>query len=207
MPASFAPPRYVGAELDDDEDETLAYVRAETAEEAACEKKPRPAAGNSVRLIVMDGEDATAQAIPKRLVFDSRNPIPTAPEIILAEAGQKRRRPWWPVWAAVALAGMLTTLWYVRPQTEPKPIQPTPTAAVAEAPVSKLEVDVPTPEARLYLDGRPVTLPLRLTLPRDFAEHELRGEAPGYYEKSHRFRLDRDVTVVLGLDPAKKNGR
>jgi hypothetical protein len=62
-----------------------------------------------------------------------------------------------------------------------------------------LHVEVDPKDARLYLDGRAASNPLRVAYPADDANHIIRAEAEGREARELHLKLDRDVSVVLGL--------
>lgn len=83
-------------------------------------------------------------------------------------------------------------------------LQPAGPAAATKTPPElspsvNLSISVEPPEARLFLDGRPVANPLTVTLPRDRRAHELRAEAFGFRPLSRPLIFDRDLWVMLSL--------
>lgn len=91
------------------------------------------------------------------------------------------------------------------PQPVPSP-SPSPEAKPApELPVTvRLEVEVHPPYTRVFLDGALVGHPVRTSLPRDGALHELRFEAGGHKPQQRSFQADRDSTFVIHLEPMPK---
>jgi eukaryotic-like serine/threonine-protein kinase len=79
---------------------------------------------------------------------------------------------------------------------------------VVEAPSPsppRIHVDVSSnaPGARASLDGRPLgTVPVAQTLSADDAVHQLRLEADGYEPVERSIPLDRDLHLVLDLEPS-----
>jgi hypothetical protein len=63
----------------------------------------------------------------------------------------------------------------------------------------KISIEVEPPQAKLFLDGRETSNPLKLSIQEDHVLHEIRGESAGHLSKTHRLKFDRDVSIVLGL--------
>ncbi|HMA94356.1 MAG TPA: hypothetical protein VKP30_16810 [Polyangiaceae bacterium] len=65
----------------------------------------------------------------------------------------------------------------------------------------QLEVVVDPPQAKLYLDGREASNPLKISYPADGAMHEFAAVAQGFQSRNYRIKFDRDVSVFFGLIP------
>ncbi len=78
------------------------------------------------------------------------------------------------------------------------PAPPAPAASVA----TEIEISIAAspPEARLFLDDRPLDRnPFKGNLPADASPHQLRVEARGYATQSKSIALDRNVVLELAL--------
>jgi hypothetical protein len=64
-----------------------------------------------------------------------------------------------------------------------------------------ISIAVSPADATLFLDGVPVSNPLLRQRRPDKALHELVAEAPGHQSLKRSIRLERDLTVMLGLAP------
>jgi hypothetical protein len=131
--------------------------------------------------------------------------------------------------AALVVSTVTLTVMVMRPSTQPAatPVDPKPQVVIAQAaptpaPVPspspspdpkpaaglpatvRLEVEVHPPYARVFLDGSLVGHPVRTSLPRDGALHELRFEAGGHKPQQRSFQADRDSTFVIHLEPMPK---
>jgi eukaryotic-like serine/threonine-protein kinase len=115
--------------------------------------------------------------------------------------------------AALAAGGLLVlVLWSlsrdpVAPAATPA-LAPTATPAaasvVAPAPPLPTEIEISVaaspPEARIFLDDRPLDRnPFKGNLPADASPHQLRVEARGYATQSKSIALDRNVVLELAL--------
>jgi len=65
----------------------------------------------------------------------------------------------------------------------------------------QLEVVVDPPHAKLYLDGREASNPLKISYPADGAVHEFSAVAQGFQSRNYRIKFDRDISVFFGLIP------
>ena len=86
---------------------------------------------------------------------------------------------------------------------EPKPTQP---AAAKEV---ELKISASPPEAKLYLDGKPLQgNPSTTRLPQDGTGHELRVEAEGFVTRTRTITLEKDLALELALEkePKKSGG-
>jgi hypothetical protein len=63
----------------------------------------------------------------------------------------------------------------------------------------EISIEVEPPQAKLFLDGRETSNPLKVSIQADNVLHEIRGESAGHLPKTHRLKFDRDVSIVLGL--------
>jgi len=77
----------------------------------------------------------------------------------------------------------------------------TPQQINAISPLVSISISVSPADARLTLDGTPVSNPLVLQRRPDKLSHELVAEAPGHSALKRTVQLDRDLTVMLGLAP------
>lgn len=68
-------------------------------------------------------------------------------------------------------------------------------------PVVTVSVSVSPADARLLLDGAPVTNPFTTQRPSDKQLHDLVAEAPGFATLRRSVQFERDLTVVLALAP------
>lgn len=76
-----------------------------------------------------------------------------------------------------------------------------PRAASEATRLIQLEVSVDPPQAKLYLDKREASNPLKISYPADGEMHEFSATAPGFQSRSYRIKFDRDVSVFFGLMP------
>lgn len=131
--------------------------------------------------------------------------------------------------AALVVSTVTLTVMVMRPNAQPAaaPVDPKPQVVIAQpaptplpapspspspepkpapgAPVTvRLEVEVHPPYTRVFLDGTLVGHPVRTSLPRDGALHELRFEAGGHKPQQRSFQADRDSTFVIHLEPMPK---
>lgn len=131
--------------------------------------------------------------------------------------------------AALVVSTVALTVMVMRPNPQPAPApvdpkpqvviaQPAPTPPPAPSPspspepkptpglpaTVRLEVEVHPPYTRVFLDGALVGHPVRTSLPRDGALHELRFEAGGHKPQQRSFQADRDSTFVIHLEPLPK---
>jgi len=72
---------------------------------------------------------------------------------------------------------------------------------VAPAPQVTISISVSPGDARLVLDGEPVTNPFTTHRRSDKQLHSLVAEAPGYASLQRSVQFERDLTVVLALAP------
>jgi hypothetical protein len=63
----------------------------------------------------------------------------------------------------------------------------------------EISIEVEPPQAKLFLDGREASNPLKVSIQADNVLHEIRGESAGHLSKTHRLKFDRNVSIVLGL--------
>lgn len=80
-----------------------------------------------------------------------------------------------------------------------KPRSEKPSKATAKPHLVEISIVAEPLQAKLYLDGRETSNPLKIAYPADDVLHELRAEVVGRPPKVHRLKFDRDVSVVLGL--------
>ncbi len=115
---------------------------------------------------------------------------------------------------AVALAG---ALWISSRNGAPSgqaaspPATPPPTAAPENSapPAPReiaLQVSASPPEARIFLDDKPLEKnPFSGKVALDAGNHTLRAEAEGYAVRTRTVTLDKDLAVELALEPARKD--
>jgi serine/threonine-protein kinase len=112
--------------------------------------------------------------------------------------------------AAIAAGGLLAVAFWMatRPAAAPaapaNTTAPTEAAAIAKpAPAAadiEINIGASPPEARLFLDDRPLGAnPYKGKLPGDASPHQLRVEARGYATQSRSIALDRNVVLELAL--------
>jgi hypothetical protein len=78
--------------------------------------------------------------------------------------------------------------------TPPEPLKVKPTPRLVD-----IQILADSPGAKLYLDGREISNPLKVAYPADDILHEIRVEVSGREPRIHRAKLDRDMSVVFGM--------
>ncbi|HMA93844.1 MAG TPA: hypothetical protein VKP30_14235, partial [Polyangiaceae bacterium] len=85
-------------------------------------------------------------------------------------------------------------------------LTPDTNASQAKSELIDLHVEVVPATARLLLDGREASNPLKISYPADGKTHELRCSADGFKTRVQQVRFDRSVSVLIGLVPLPSAG-
>jgi serine/threonine protein kinase len=132
-----------------------------------------------------------------------------APSEIAHEPARRERRERWAMVAMMALMVLLAAAaawWLARrqalPQASANASAPPPAPGAAEPATVLIRITVFPARAAIYLDDQPVWAnPFSIQKPADRRTHTVRAEAPGHVTSSREIRFDRNVDLVIALDP------
>jgi hypothetical protein len=74
-----------------------------------------------------------------------------------------------------------------------------PTIVTQSERLVELDLSISPPDAKVTLDGHPISNPLRIAYPYSNRKHELRAEAPQHESRTLQLTFERDVQVELSL--------
>jgi serine/threonine-protein kinase len=136
------------------------------------------------------------------------------PSDIARAPGPRAKRERWAVGAMIALMVLLAAAaawWLARRRALSEASVdlsvPPRASAVTEPDTVLVRITVFPARAAIYLDDQPVwSNPFSAQKPADRRAHMVRAEAPGHITSSREIRLDKNVDLVIALDPQPADG-
>ena len=161
----------------------------------------------SLEPTVGNGKPKRAEAVPER-TGGAGNSLPVLVSPVVARTNGRVR----PALAIGFLASAAFTLSLWAPWRGPSVVGAVPAASVAPvesaAAVERVALTIHAfpPEARLFLDGAPLSNnPFASVLPADGTNHQVRIEAPGFVTRNQTIKLDQDALLEIALVPGSES--